>query len=69
METTHPIVIDDKVGYSFVVNGGDIMISQFIYVEHNDKIYQIQISASPEFFITFTNYIDDIVNSIKFYDL
>jgi len=66
IETTHPVVIDDTIGYSFIADA-DITISQFMYVQHNDKIYQIQISATPEFFMTFTNYIDDIVNSIKFF--
>ena len=67
VETTHPVVIDDKVGYSFVVDDADNIMSQFIYAEHDGKIYQFHIYAAPEFFTTFTNYIDDIVNSIKFF--
>lgn len=29
IQTTHPIVIDNTIGYSIVVNGGGIIISQF----------------------------------------
>jgi hypothetical protein len=73
LETTHPIVIDDKIGYSFTLDSLDPvdedndLISTFIYVIHNGNIYQFMIYETMIQTINYPERVDHIIESIKFF--
>ncbi|WP_458719213.1 hypothetical protein [Candidatus Nitrosocosmicus sp. R] len=75
-ETTHPVVIDDVVGYSFTLNNtdptneivGNDLLSTFTYSPHNGKIYQFMINENMMNAYYNPEQKSHIIDSIKFFD-
>jgi hypothetical protein len=69
VQTTQPILIDDLIGYFFIVSPPDsYMLINFIYVIHDDKLYKFQLSYGMEFAIDDYEILNHIIHSIKFFD-
>jgi hypothetical protein len=67
IQTTQPIIVDDRIGYVFIISNDDHFTSSWVYVTHNDKIYSFQIYYNLGFGMDYGHHIDHIVNSIKFF--
>ena len=64
---TEPILVDHYVGYKFIVSGVQNLADVFLYVEHNNSIYQFQIAYTVGFGMDFSHYVNHMIKSIRFY--
>ncbi|MDN5845257.1 MAG: hypothetical protein L0H53_03175 [Candidatus Nitrosocosmicus sp.] len=69
VQTTQLILVDNEIGYHFMVSPPDsYMVSNFIYVSHNDKLYEFHLFYGMEFAIDDYEIVNHIIDSIRLFD-